>query len=82
MGATGHVCAMAGSYPRVWFDISVGGRAAGRIVFELFNDDAPRSAENFRALCTGEKGTGRHSGKPLHFKGSAFHRVMRRQNIW
>merc|ERR1712087_949239 len=49
--------------------------AAGRIVMELKADVAPKTAENFRALCTGEKGTGK-SGKPLHFKGSAFHRVI------
>ena len=50
-------------------------QAAGRVTFELFATVVPRTAENFRALCTGEKGTGR-SGKPLHFKGSAFHRVI------
>merc|ERR1712203_1137106 len=42
---------------------------------ELRDDVAPKTAENFRALCTGEKGTGK-SGKPLHFKGSMFHRVI------
>jgi len=42
---------------------------------ELFADKVPKTAENFRCLCTGEKGTGR-SGKPLHFKGSIFHRVI------
>lgn len=47
---------------------------AGRIVFELFADITPKTAENFRALCTGEKGTGTSTGKPLHFKGCPFHR--------
>ena len=44
-------------------------------IMQLRADVAPKTAENFRALCTGEKGTGR-SGKPLHFKGSTFHRVI------
>ena len=61
--------------PHVFFDITIGGRPAGRIVFELYNDIVPKTAENFRALCTGEKGTGR-SGKPLHYKGCTFHRVI------
>merc|ERR1712178_289252 len=54
---------------------TIGGAAAGRIVMELRADVAPKTAENFRALCTGEKGTGKE-GKALHFKGSAFHRVI------
>ena len=61
--------------PKVFFDISIGGKPAGRIEFELFNSVVPITAENFRALCTGEKGIG-SSGKPLHFKGSIFHRII------
>ncbi|CAI5535909.1 unnamed protein product [Closterium sp. Naga37s-1] len=61
--------------PKVFFDITVGGVPTGRIEMELFADVTPKTAENFRCLCTGEKGTGR-SGKPLHFKGSSFHRVI------
>mmetsp|Transcript_123957 Transcript_123957/g.231959 ORF Transcript_123957/g.231959 Transcript_123957/m.231959 type:complete len:313 (+) Transcript_123957:79-1017(+) len=61
--------------PKVFFDMEIGGRPAGKIEMELFADSVPKTAENFRALCTGEKGRGR-SGKPLHFKGSAFHRVI------
>ncbi|KAK6115201.1 hypothetical protein DH2020_007470 [Rehmannia glutinosa] len=61
--------------PRVYFDLTIGGQPAGRVVMELFADTTPRTAENFRALCTGEKGAGR-SGKPLHYKGSSFHRVI------
>ncbi|GMP41907.1 hypothetical protein CsSME_00025421 [Camellia sinensis var. sinensis] len=61
--------------PKVFFDMAVGGQSAGRIVMELYADTTPRTAENFRALCTGEKGVGK-SGKPLHYKGSSFHRVI------
>lgn len=61
--------------PRVFFDVSIGGEPAGRIVIELRADVVPRTAENFRALCTGEKGMGK-SGKKLHFKGSSFHRII------
>ncbi|HIE72472.1 MAG TPA: peptidylprolyl isomerase, partial [Planctomycetes bacterium] len=39
--------------PRVYFDITIGDKAAGRLVFELFADVVPKTAENFRALCTG-----------------------------
>jgi len=61
--------------PKVFFDMSIGGAPTGRIEFELYNDKVPKTAENFRALCTGEKGMGKQ-GKPLHYKGSIFHRVI------
>ncbi len=50
--------------------------AAGRLEFELFADVVPRTAENFRALCTGERGMGK-AHKPLHFKNGIFHRIIR-----
>nr|XP_046178670.1 peptidyl-prolyl cis-trans isomerase D [Oncorhynchus gorbuscha] len=63
--------------PRVFFDVDIGGERVGRIVFELFADVVPKTAENFRALCTGEKGTGKTTGKPLHFRGCPFHRIIK-----
>ena len=61
--------------PRVFFEMEIGGKKAGKIVMELFQKVVPKTVENFRCLCTGEKGTGR-SGTPLHFKDSSFHRVI------
>lgn len=50
---------------------------AGRLEVELWSDSVPKTAENFRCLCTGEKGVGKASGKPLCLRGSPFHRVKR-----
>jgi peptidylprolyl isomerase len=66
----------AKSNPKVFFDININGAPAGRIEFALFADKVPRTAENFRQLCTGEAGRSATSGKALHYKGSRFHRVI------
>ncbi|KAI9281702.1 cyclophilin-like domain-containing protein [Umbelopsis sp. AD052] len=63
--------------PRVFFDIDIDGQRLGRIVFELFADEVEQTAENFRALCTGEMGLGKVSSMPLHYRGSIFHRIIK-----
>jgi len=56
------------SNPKVYFDIVMNNQKAGRLTFELYSDTVPRTAENFRALSTGEKGFG--------FSGCVFHRII------
>jgi peptidylprolyl isomerase len=60
--------------PRVFLDIAVNDKPLGRMVFDLYADVVPRTAENFRALCTGELGVSPRTGARLHYKGSTFHR--------
>eukprot|EP00668_Euglena_longa_P015270 GGOE01019328.1.p2 GENE.GGOE01019328.1~~GGOE01019328.1.p2 ORF type:complete len:182 (-),score=56.63 GGOE01019328.1:245-790(-) len=71
---------MAGSFtvdhtnPHVFFDIAIDGRLVGRLVIELFMEACPRTVENFRALCTGEKGA--IHGRPICYKGTPFHYIV------
>lgn len=61
--------------PKVFFDISFDNTPVGRIEIELFANIVPKTAENFRCLCTGENGMGRQ-GKRLSYRGSIFHRII------
>jgi len=61
---------------KVFFDITIDGTAAGRIIFTLYNNITPKCAENFLKLCTGESEKLTKCGKKLHYKGSGFHRII------
>jgi peptidyl-prolyl isomerase G (cyclophilin G) len=62
---------------QVFLDISIGYKYEGRITISLFTTIVPRTCYNFKCLCTGEKGLGKLSGKPLHYQNSSFHRVIK-----
>lgn len=74
-GLTIAQCVSDPTNPKVFMEIAVGGEVIGKIVYSLFANVVPKTAENFRALCTGEKGNC-STGKPLHYKDSLFHRVI------
>jgi len=61
--------------PQVFFEISIKGERKGRITFELFADKVPKTAENFRQLCTGES-TSKLTQQQLQYKGNIFHRII------
>merc|ERR1712070_544743 len=69
-----HVADWEGPLPQVFMDITIGGEAAGRIKMVLRADVAPKTCQNFKALCDGSEGIGKTPGKPLHFQGCPFHR--------
>ena len=73
LGGGGGKAAAKGVHSTVYMDVCVG-KNCGRITMDLCAS-TPKTSENFRQLCTGEKGMGT-SGKPLHFKGSGFHRII------
>lgn len=60
--------------PCVFLDVTIAGVPAGRIKIELFSDVVPKTAENFRQLCTGEF---KKNGQPVGYKGCTFHRVIK-----
>ena len=60
---------------KCFFDIDIDGKDAGRVVFGLYGNTTPRTVENFRALCSGDKGSAK-AGGTLHYKGSSFHRII------
>ncbi|KAI3677349.1 hypothetical protein L1987_86975 [Smallanthus sonchifolius] len=76
---------MSNKNPLVYFDVSIDGDPFERMVFELFSDTVPKTAENFRALCTVIEvckpalmlGISQKIGRPLHYKGSFFHRIIK-----
>jgi len=61
---------------KCFLDIEIDEKRMGRIVLGLYGNEMPRTVENFKCLCTGEKGTSEITGEPLHYKGTRFHRVM------
>ena len=68
---------MASERPITYFDITIGGKPAGRVVFKLYNDLVPKTAENFRALASGIRKNGEVLPEGFGYKGTRFHRVIK-----
>jgi len=62
---------------KCYFELTINKQPAGRVVFQLYNEICPKTSENFRALCTGEKGYGKTTDARLFYQGSTFHRVIK-----
>lgn len=60
---------------RVWLDFQIGSSEVHRVCIALYNDNVPRTAENFRSLCRGDRGKGR-CGQPLHYQKTCIHKVV------
>ena len=63
--------------PKVWLEIQIGNQNIYRLTIALYSDTVPKTAENFRCLCTGERGKGER-GTPLHFRRTLIHKVIPR----
>ncbi|TIA94146.1 hypothetical protein E3P81_00357 [Wallemia ichthyophaga] len=63
--------------PRVFIDWNIDGEYAGRLIFELYSDKVPKTAENFKSLCTGERGSDEATGNSLTYKNSISHRIIK-----
>ena len=61
---------------KVWFDIEIDGEYVGYIIIGLFGKEVPWTAENFKEICTGERGNGPNTGWPMHYKDNWFHRII------
>ena len=59
-----------------FLEIAINGKVIGRLTFELFEETCPKTCENFKALCSGEKGMSYLSGKPLNYKNSKIHKIF------
>ena len=80
-GSDGNIRRERSENPLVFMDFVAGGRELGRINIELRADIVPIGSENFRQLCTGERGMSKKTGVRLHYRGNKLHRIVRDKYI-